>query len=154
MLQEYSSVWAFYTSVNSSSLSCSLNNLMFIISSMFWYVKMLKVHYMSLHRFIKSYEEHNISIWGLTTQNEPSDGLEKGFSFNAIGWTPEEQVCFSWIFMKWVLWFLRLFFMHGIVIELCVLGYVCMHKHKHKCMHVYILVYTNRYANKYMFIHL
>ncbi|XP_071534348.1 lysosomal acid glucosylceramidase-like [Panulirus ornatus] len=46
-------------------------------------------------RFIKSYKEHNISIWGLTAQNEPSDGLTKSFGFNAVGWTSEEQA--EWV---------------------------------------------------------
>lgn len=46
-------------------------------------------------RFIKSYEKNNITFWGLTTQNEPSDGLEESFSFNSIGWTPEDQA--EWI---------------------------------------------------------
>ncbi|XP_068229705.1 lysosomal acid glucosylceramidase-like [Palaemon carinicauda] len=41
--------------------------------------------------FLKSYEEHNISFWGLTTQNEPTDGLVKNFPFNSIGWTAQEQ---------------------------------------------------------------
>ncbi|XP_066990540.1 lysosomal acid glucosylceramidase-like isoform X2 [Macrobrachium rosenbergii] len=45
--------------------------------------------------FLKSYESHNISFWGLTTQNEPTDGLVKDFSFNSIGWTAEEQA--AWI---------------------------------------------------------
>lgn len=43
-------------------------------------------------RFLESYAKHNISFWGLTTQNEPTDGLVKNFQFNAIGWTPQEQV--------------------------------------------------------------
>ncbi|KAK3887921.1 hypothetical protein Pcinc_008004 [Petrolisthes cinctipes] len=42
-------------------------------------------------RFIESYGEHNLSFWGLTTQNEPTDGLTEGFQFNAVGWTAQEQ---------------------------------------------------------------
>ena len=43
-------------------------------------------------RFLQSYSKHNITFWGLTTQNEPTDGLESFFNFNAVGWTPKEQV--------------------------------------------------------------
>lgn len=46
----------------------------------------------TIYRFLESYANHNISFWGLTTQNEPTDGLVKDFQFNAIGWTPQEQV--------------------------------------------------------------
>nr|XP_045606117.1 lysosomal acid glucosylceramidase-like [Procambarus clarkii] len=61
--------------------------------------KLLKKMYMTwaeYHvRFIKSYGKYNISFWGLTTQNEPSDGLEESFNFNSVGWTPEDQA--RWI---------------------------------------------------------
>ncbi|XP_042223421.1 lysosomal acid glucosylceramidase-like isoform X2 [Homarus americanus] len=46
-------------------------------------------------RFIKSYGEHNITFWGLTTQNEPTDGLGGLVNFNAVGWTSEDQA--KWI---------------------------------------------------------
>ncbi|XP_021368605.1 glucosylceramidase-like [Mizuhopecten yessoensis] len=42
-------------------------------------------------KFIEAYASHNISIWGLTAQNEPSDGRIKNFTFQAMGWTAEQQ---------------------------------------------------------------
>ncbi|XP_027230984.1 lysosomal acid glucosylceramidase [Penaeus vannamei] len=46
-------------------------------------------------KFLESYAKHNISFWGLTTQNEPTDGLVKNFQFNAVGWSPQDQA--EWI---------------------------------------------------------
>lgn len=42
-------------------------------------------------RFLQAYEKHGIRLWGLTAQNEPSDGYIVDFSFQAMGWTPESQ---------------------------------------------------------------
>ncbi|BFY98105.1 hypothetical protein BsWGS_01145 [Bradybaena similaris] len=42
-------------------------------------------------RFLKEYAKNNITFWGLTAQNEPLDGLNKNFSFQAMGFTPEQQ---------------------------------------------------------------
>ena len=42
-------------------------------------------------KFLKSYQQHNISFWGLTTQNEPMDGFMNNFTFQAMGFTPETQ---------------------------------------------------------------
>lgn len=42
-------------------------------------------------KFLQAYKKHGIDIWGLTAQNEPSDGLITGFSFQCLGWTPELQ---------------------------------------------------------------
>jgi glucosylceramidase len=42
-------------------------------------------------RFLKAYEQNGIKMWGLTTQNEPIDGLIPFFPFNAMGWTPYMQ---------------------------------------------------------------
>lgn len=42
-------------------------------------------------KFLQSYKDHSIDIWGLTTQNEPSDGMITGFPFQCLGWTPELQ---------------------------------------------------------------
>ncbi|XP_076030329.1 lysosomal acid glucosylceramidase-like [Oratosquilla oratoria] len=44
-----------------------------------------------LVRFLKEYSKHNVSFWGMTLQNEPTDGLLSHFSFNCMGWTPEDQ---------------------------------------------------------------
>lgn len=32
-----------------------------------------------------------MSIWGLTGQNEPTDGYVPKFTFNAMGWSPQMQ---------------------------------------------------------------
>ena len=42
-------------------------------------------------RFVEEYGKHGVPIWGLTTQNEPSDGNIYRFPFQAMGWTPEMQ---------------------------------------------------------------
>ncbi|XP_067666262.1 lysosomal acid glucosylceramidase-like isoform X2 [Haliotis asinina] len=42
-------------------------------------------------RFLQEYEKHNISMWGLTAQNEPTDGEITKFFFQCMGWTPEQQ---------------------------------------------------------------
>ena len=42
-------------------------------------------------RFLKAYGEVGIPIWGVTGQNEPTDGFFTNFPFQAMGWTPEMQ---------------------------------------------------------------
>ncbi|OQV22608.1 Glucosylceramidase [Hypsibius exemplaris] len=42
-------------------------------------------------KFVQSYEAQNVSIWGLTTQNEPIDGYIPMFPFQALGFTPASQ---------------------------------------------------------------
>ncbi|XP_068240004.1 lysosomal acid glucosylceramidase-like [Palaemon carinicauda] len=42
-------------------------------------------------RFMDSYAANNVSIWGLTAQNEPRNGYVPGFYFNCMGWTGEQQ---------------------------------------------------------------
>nr|XP_034325067.1 lysosomal acid glucosylceramidase [Crassostrea gigas] len=42
-------------------------------------------------KFLDAYKQHNISFWGLTAQNEPTDGNIDHFPFQATGWTPEQQ---------------------------------------------------------------
>ncbi|XP_018014405.1 lysosomal acid glucosylceramidase isoform X2 [Hyalella azteca] len=42
-------------------------------------------------KFLDAYAAQNVSIWGISTQNEPTDGNIPGFSFNCMGWTPETQ---------------------------------------------------------------
>ncbi|XP_013793530.2 glucosylceramidase-like, partial [Limulus polyphemus] len=42
-------------------------------------------------RFLEAYEAYNISFWGLTTENEPTNGLQYNFSFQCLGFTPESQ---------------------------------------------------------------
>ncbi|KAL8563546.1 hypothetical protein ACOMHN_060862 [Nucella lapillus] len=42
-------------------------------------------------RFVQEYAKHGIPMWGLTTQNEPTDGSIYRFPFQAMGWTPQMQ---------------------------------------------------------------
>lgn len=42
-------------------------------------------------RFLQAYKAHGIDIWGLTAQNEPSDGMITDFPFQCLGWTAELQ---------------------------------------------------------------
>ncbi|XP_050402562.1 lysosomal acid glucosylceramidase isoform X2 [Patella vulgata] len=42
-------------------------------------------------KFLDAYKSHNISLWGLTAQNEPTDGEIYKFPFQAMGWTAEMQ---------------------------------------------------------------
>lgn len=42
-------------------------------------------------RFVQEYQKQGVPIWGLTAQNEPSDGEVYHFFFQAMGWTPEMQ---------------------------------------------------------------
>ncbi|CAG0890468.1 unnamed protein product [Darwinula stevensoni] len=42
-------------------------------------------------RFAEAYKKENVSLWGVTTQNEPVDGNIPGFTFNCMGWTGETQ---------------------------------------------------------------
>lgn len=40
-------------------------------------------------RFLDAYKSNGVPIWGLTTQNEPTDGLIPWFTFNCMGFTPQ-----------------------------------------------------------------
>ncbi|XP_066998118.2 lysosomal acid glucosylceramidase [Anabrus simplex] len=42
-------------------------------------------------KFLQNYLAAGIEIWALSTQNEPTDGLSPNFTFNAMGWTADEQ---------------------------------------------------------------
>lgn len=42
-------------------------------------------------RFLEEYKKQKISFWGLTAQNEPTDGMLYNFPFNAMGFTAEQQ---------------------------------------------------------------
>nr|XP_046254334.1 lysosomal acid glucosylceramidase isoform X3 [Scatophagus argus] len=42
-------------------------------------------------RFLEEYAKYNLTFWGLTTGNEPSAGQMTNYSFQALGFTPEEQ---------------------------------------------------------------
>ncbi|XP_013882930.1 glucosylceramidase [Austrofundulus limnaeus] len=42
-------------------------------------------------RFLEEYAKYNLTFWALTTGNEPSAGLITNYSFQALGFTPEEQ---------------------------------------------------------------
>ncbi|XP_069957548.1 lysosomal acid glucosylceramidase isoform X2 [Cherax quadricarinatus] len=46
-------------------------------------------------KFLDSYALENITFWGVTAQNEPSDGYIPFFSFNCMGWTPAQQT--AWV---------------------------------------------------------
>lgn len=50
-----------------------------------------------LLRFLEEYAKHNISFWALTAGNEPTAGELTNYSFQALGFTPEEQR--DWIAM-------------------------------------------------------
>ena len=45
-------------------------------------------------KFFQSYAQYNIKFWGVTAQNEPSDGDIYKFPFNCLGFTPESQATF------------------------------------------------------------
>ncbi|XP_005810346.1 glucosylceramidase [Xiphophorus maculatus] len=42
-------------------------------------------------RFLEEYAKYNLTFWALTTGNEPSAGQMTSYSFQALGFTPEEQ---------------------------------------------------------------
>lgn len=42
-------------------------------------------------KFFEEYAKHNISFWGVTTQNEPSNGLTPT-DINSIGFLPNQMV--------------------------------------------------------------
>lgn len=47
--------------------------------------------FFGLFRFLDAYKELGIDFWGLTTGNEPIDGLFPDFPFNCMAFTPESQ---------------------------------------------------------------
>nr|XP_039266841.1 lysosomal acid glucosylceramidase-like [Styela clava] len=42
-------------------------------------------------RFFDEYKKEGINFWGVTMQNEPSNGLVIAAKWQAMGWTPEQQ---------------------------------------------------------------
>uniref|UniRef100_A0A665TEL0 Glucosylceramidase n=1 Tax=Echeneis naucrates TaxID=173247 RepID=A0A665TEL0_ECHNA len=42
-------------------------------------------------KFLEEYAKYNLTFWALTTGNEPSAGQMTNYSFQALGFTPEEQ---------------------------------------------------------------
>uniref|UniRef100_A0A7N6AUP1 Glucosylceramidase n=1 Tax=Anabas testudineus TaxID=64144 RepID=A0A7N6AUP1_ANATE len=42
-------------------------------------------------RFLEEYAKYNLTFWALTTGNEPTAGKMTNYSFQALGFTPEEQ---------------------------------------------------------------
>ncbi|XP_068179932.1 lysosomal acid glucosylceramidase isoform X2 [Antennarius striatus] len=42
-------------------------------------------------RFLEEYAKYNLTFWAVTTGNEPSAGQMTNYSFQALGFTPEEQ---------------------------------------------------------------
>lgn len=42
-------------------------------------------------RFLEEYAKYNLTFWAVTTGNEPSAGRLTNYSFQALGFTPEEQ---------------------------------------------------------------
>ncbi|XP_063055307.1 lysosomal acid glucosylceramidase [Engraulis encrasicolus] len=42
-------------------------------------------------RFMEEYKKFNLSFWAITTGNEPTAGMMTGYSFQALGFTPETQ---------------------------------------------------------------
>lgn len=43
-------------------------------------------------KFIDAYERNNVSIWGITTGNEPANGYGFFIDINDMGWIPELHV--------------------------------------------------------------
>ena len=48
----------------------------------------------TIFRFFDVYKQQGIEFWGLTAQNEPTDGGVNGFPFNCMGWNAENQSIF------------------------------------------------------------
>ena len=47
-------------------------------------------------KFLQEYEKNGVKFWGMTAQNEPTDGGIYKFPFNNMGFTPETRyVCCS-----------------------------------------------------------
>lgn len=42
-------------------------------------------------RFLQEYKKNNITLWGITMQNEPTDGCIEDFPFQSICFPPEKQ---------------------------------------------------------------
>ncbi|XP_058504729.1 lysosomal acid glucosylceramidase [Solea solea] len=42
-------------------------------------------------RFLEEYAKYNLTFWAVTTGNEPSAGMMTNYSFQALGFKPEEQ---------------------------------------------------------------
>lgn len=42
-------------------------------------------------KFLQTYKQQGLNMWGITAQNEPSDGNIDGFPFQCLGWDPETQ---------------------------------------------------------------
>lgn len=42
-------------------------------------------------KFVHTYEQLGVKMWGLTVQNEPSDGEKDGFPYQCLGWTAETE---------------------------------------------------------------
>ncbi|XP_069506227.1 lysosomal acid glucosylceramidase isoform X2 [Ambystoma mexicanum] len=42
-------------------------------------------------RFLDEYAKHNLTFWAVTAENEPTAGTLTGYSFQALGFTPEHQ---------------------------------------------------------------
>lgn len=43
------------------------------------------------YRFLQEYQKNNITFWGITTQNEPTDGCIQDFPFQSMCFPPENQ---------------------------------------------------------------
>lgn len=46
-------------------------------------------------RFLDAYKEEGVDFWGLTVQNEPTNGDQLNFKFNCMGWNATTQA--NWI---------------------------------------------------------
>lgn len=44
-----------------------------------------------LYRFLDAYAKEGLRLWGITAQNEPTDGNIANFTFQAMGWTAQTQ---------------------------------------------------------------
>lgn len=50
-------------------------------------------------KFLEHYEKSNIKIWGITTGNEPLNGVLPFIKINSLGWTPDLQVSKNYLFV-------------------------------------------------------
>jgi len=42
-------------------------------------------------RFLDEYKKQGLEFWGISTGNEPMDGILPVYWFNSMGWTPQSQ---------------------------------------------------------------
>lgn len=63
----------------------------FHISNLFLYNILLSTQCHFFSRFLDAYKEEGIDVWGITTGNEPINGIIPINRFNAMGWSATSQ---------------------------------------------------------------